>query len=369
MDLTSQDLHNCQDGERLKKGEYISRDADLMGSDVTKIEKENTWQMVDILWDRLELLETQMKNDSIDYDSLIGKIVEGVSDTKEVAINYASLSDECDDGLWNLPEKVPHPLSFRNHLLLQTDAAKKVEHILHVYREEGYANHTKTKSSKPKYKRGLSRLEARRREKRKKNIIQLQSVLENNSSKYLARAANSVLFRMKRLDGDKCGNLHKQFLDKGGMEDSCEENWPIPVGGHDMNPELLIRLSCEKLTICKGRQALSSLVLHRISLRLFVFLYWFSHCRFFQVINKLGILSFVIFHQTFNFWYPMDIIDSFRARTTLSTWENCNDLPSCYNCHDFNWPSLQERFLIPTLSICSFQSNIFRVSIFVPWQS
>ena len=294
MDLTSQYVHNFQDGKMLKKGESISQSADLMGSDVTKIEKENTWQMVDILWDRLELLETQIQNDSIDYDSLVGKIVERVSDTKEIAVNNTSLSDECDDGLRNLLQKVPYPLSFRNHLLLQTDAAKKIEHILHTYREEDY-NHPKTKCSKPKYKRGLSRLEARRREKRKKNIIQLQSVLENNSSKYLARAANSVLFRMNRSDGDKCGNLHKQFLDKGGIEDSYEENWPIPVGGHDMNPELLIRLSCEKLTICKGRQALSSLVLHRISLRLFVFLYWFSHCRFFQVMNIFVISSNVIF--------------------------------------------------------------------------
>ena len=169
----------------------------------------------------------------------------------------------------------------KNPNVPQTEAAKRLETMFETYHQEGSLVHGKKKKkheSKRKY--GLSRLEAKRRERRRKEIQRFQALLEENSSNYLARAANSIRFKVKSGDNiSRPGNLPICNPEKYPPSDS----YPIPLGGSEMNPELFLGYSCEKMAIKKGRKLMKEVAFHQISLNLFVVMYWFIHCRFFQV--------------------------------------------------------------------------------------
>jgi hypothetical protein len=49
-----------------------------------------------------------------------------------------------------------------------------------------------------------------------------------------------------------------------------------------MNPKLLISLACEKVHLASGEGMIKRLSLHPLSCNLYVYMYWFVHCRFFQ---------------------------------------------------------------------------------------
>lgn len=165
------------------------------------------------------------------------------------------------------------PLVFRNPNLPQTEAGRKLESIFINFHDE-----TLHKGEKNKRKiKGLNRIEARKKERRKKIILLLQNKLEHNSEKYVARAANSVKYH-----ADPGMIARNNAVDDIGV-DPFVEKWPILLGGFDMNPELFLRLSCALMNTPSGDQVLKKLALQNISFNLFVYMYWFIHCRFFQV--------------------------------------------------------------------------------------
>lgn len=57
---------------------------------------------------------------------------------------------------------------------------------------------------------------------------------------------------------------------------------PIPMKETEMNPGLLITLSCEKIVVESGKRLLKTVALHETSQKLFIHMYWLIHCRFFQ---------------------------------------------------------------------------------------
>ncbi len=168
------------------------------------------------------------------------------------------------------PDKV-RPLA-KHDPKLQTDAGKRLEAILdkyvHEVNEEGKSG--RIRSSRKQRGRGLSRIEVKRGERRKISIKALKSELQKNGKRYLSRGVSSVHFQLNtkesssQLDGD-------------------EYVYPIPVRKSEMNPHLLLTLSCEMIALNRGNRLLKVVALHEKSQKLFVLMYWFIHCRFFQV--------------------------------------------------------------------------------------
>ncbi|GMI12845.1 hypothetical protein TrRE_jg9425, partial [Triparma retinervis] len=60
------------------------------------------------------------------------------------------------------------------------------------------------------------------------------------------------------------------------------EKWPIPLGGYDMKPKLLLELACEKMTLPDGELVLKKLCISKMARNIYVYMYWYVHCRFFQ---------------------------------------------------------------------------------------
>lgn len=231
--------------------------------DSYKSTQDSTLHMANELQGRLESLNGLVVRRStvIPYasDKVSGTDLNEDKSTESLS---SKIGDFGDSDLGN--RRIPSPLSFINPDLVETEAGRRLETLFDKFQDEGIVHSKRQCDSKSKH--GLSRLEAKRRERRKKAIQSLQSQLENNSSMYLARAANSVHFKVKLCHTD-----------------CSDDEYPIPVGGHEMNPELLLSLSCEKTVLDRGRQLMKSIVLHKNSLNLFVLMYWFVHCRFFQV--------------------------------------------------------------------------------------
>jgi len=170
-----------------------------------------------------------------------------------------------------------HSLATRDLTLPQTDAGRRLELLFERYRAESEDDPKAKKESKNR--RGLNRAQVKRGERRKKSIQTLQNQLTGISTRYLSRSANTVQFRLKRNNG-------KSIQNKAQTDEVADEEFPISIDEHEMNPDLLLTLSCEKLAIDRGNRLLKAVVLHEISKKLFVLMYWFIHCRFFQVRDK-----------------------------------------------------------------------------------
>jgi hypothetical protein len=68
----------------------------------------------------------------------------------------------------------------------------------------------------------------------------------------------------------------------GGATLRDAEEWPIAVGAHALNPRLLLSLACARMALAQGHQAFTRFALAPKSCWLFVYLFWFCHCKAFQ---------------------------------------------------------------------------------------
>jgi hypothetical protein len=186
-------------------------------------------------------------------------------------VHDRSASQVVDTGNANPPSI--YSLAVRDPNLPMTEAGKRLEILFDRYKAESEED---PKVTKLKKQRGLSHVQIQRGERRYKNIQTLQNQLNSISTRHLSRSANTLQFRLKRkID---------QHIDNGAPSDEVlNDDFPIAVDEHEMNPSLLLTLSCEKLAIDRGNRLLKAVVLHDISKNLFVLMYWFIHCRFFQV--------------------------------------------------------------------------------------
>jgi hypothetical protein len=242
----------------------------------------NSLQKAAFLQDRLDSL-----NKIVERRSSLVRF--GVETFPEDIGNNKYSKDSCDPAIFIEDNESDsgsiHLLLTKDPDIPHTDAAKRLETMFDTYHEEGSIGHDKKKKKREsKRKYGLSRLEAKRRERRRREIQRFQALLEENSSKYLARAANSIRFKVTSRDSiSMTGNLPSMNPEKYPPSDS----YPIPLGGSEMNPDLFLGYSCEKMAIKKGKKIMKEVSLHPISLNLFVVMYWFIHCRFFQVNSLL----------------------------------------------------------------------------------
>jgi hypothetical protein len=144
-----------------------------------------------------------------------------------------------------------------------TESSKRILSMFDRYQNE-HNGDNKPNPKQTKRKRHLNRLEIKRIEKSKKVIESIHRMLQNNSSRYLSRYANSLQYKIPK-----------------GTENE-QETYPIPIQETEMNPSLLITLSCEKIVVESGKRLLKTVALHETSQELFIQMYWLTHCRFFQ---------------------------------------------------------------------------------------
>lgn len=139
-----------------------------------------------------------------------------------------------------------------------TDAAKRLEMLFDRFVEE--KKDPNLKSSKKC--KGSCRNQMR--ESRKQKILELQTQLKRKHTRHLSRSANTLTFRLS--DKAACG---------GDID-------IYPIKKAEMDAKLLLLLSCEKISIKRGYRLLKSIATHEISQDLFITMFWFAHCRFFQ---------------------------------------------------------------------------------------
>jgi hypothetical protein len=144
-----------------------------------------------------------------------------------------------------------------------TESSKRILSLFERYQNKSIEE-INTNQKQTKWKRQLNRLEVKQVEKRKKSIESIHKILQSNSSRYLSRCADSVRFKKPKRNEDE------------------KEAYPIPVQEKEMNPRLLITLSCEKIVVEGGKRMLKTVALHETSQKLFILMYWLIHCRFFQ---------------------------------------------------------------------------------------
>lgn len=193
---------------------------------------------------------------------------------KRTSLVLSSCDDEQDkkeDQIGNHCETDTSSLDMNHHYLLNLDSPSMTESSKRIQLMfEKYMNMRDTKgdienqanfSTKKKHR---SQLEMKREETRKRAIESIEKILRNNSSLYISRCANSLRYRIPR------------------EHDAAHQNHPIPLQEKEMNPTLLLNLSCEKMCVDSGKRILRMIALHDSSQQLFIHMYWLVHCRFFQ---------------------------------------------------------------------------------------
>ena len=211
----------------------------------------------------------------------------------EDSLNQTCVNHAIEGGSNNndaIIQTIPNSLAFRDPKLSTTEAGKRMEMIFQQLREKNengneYMKERERKGRKKKKKKKCntsSRLDKEKQERRKNTIRALQLQLEKNSGKYVARAANTLQFKTHHIDQSQVLNCNFYTENDVSMA-CCKESWPIPLGGFEMNPSLLLQLSVEKAIIPYGSFLMKRLASNSISCNLYVYIFWFVHCRFFQV--------------------------------------------------------------------------------------
>jgi hypothetical protein len=153
-------------------------------------------------------------------------------------------------------------LAYRNPHTPHTEAERRMEGLFSEYQEEieAASEAKKNQPKKSKSSRKTSPIDLVDRERRRKRLKSLQIIAENNSTKFLSRSSNSIVYRAKK-------------------------KWPIPINENEMNPKLFLDISLQMIQhpgICKD---IETLVLHPTSEDLLVHAFWYMHVQFFQKIS------------------------------------------------------------------------------------
>jgi hypothetical protein len=209
----------------------------------------------------------------------------------------------------------PAKLTWKDKDLPHTDAGRRLENIFveslskaSTKKKNTRAGNSGQKSHAHHAKKNVeSRKEARTRMERR---------LNTNSEHYVIRAVNSVIYTLPveiqtdvvkqysahqsggSSDVDPSSATKSTVIDRSTIQSIASSNiklsfdvhnvnpfnepWPIRLGSTEMQPKWLLSLACEKLTLVAGENMLKRLCLHELSSHVFVYMYWFIHCRFFQ---------------------------------------------------------------------------------------
>eukprot|EP00638_Chattonella_subsalsa_P019330 CAMPEP_0117886550 /NCGR_PEP_ID=MMETSP0950-20121206/20436_1 /TAXON_ID=44440 /ORGANISM="Chattonella subsalsa, Strain CCMP2191" /LENGTH=824 /DNA_ID=CAMNT_0005743917 /DNA_START=218 /DNA_END=2693 /DNA_ORIENTATION=- len=153
---------------------------------------------------------------------------------------------------------------------------------------------------------GKRKIETRNRKDRQ----QVERRLNANLDKHVARSVNEITYTMPASASGRAGepgsqrevestrsrtalsrpsimsdagaNTLRSSIAAGLVEQDADENWPIPLSDFEMDPRLFLTYACERVDLPSGARVFRHFVLSPQSRRLFIYLYWFIHCKFFQ---------------------------------------------------------------------------------------
>ena len=126
---------------------------------------------------------------------------------------------------------------------------------------------------------GKRRTDQRKLDEKKQERLKYERRLQSNLEHYVTRAVNELTYAVPLDDGG--GSVRSAAANTLSSE-SNREPWPIPLQAQEMNPRLLLSYSCERISLPSGEKMFKHFVLGYLSCHLFVYTYWFVHCKFFQ---------------------------------------------------------------------------------------
>jgi hypothetical protein len=218
---------------------------------------EHSRQMVRVLHRRLQaLVEFAIEsgfalpqNDRGVNDSNIGQICQRVS---------TSTKSDIDDNREHDDDSPINTLAYRNPHTPHTTAEKRMESLFVEYQDEVEASNGQHVLERSRSSRKFSAFDLLDRERRRKKLKSMQAIAENNSTKNLSRAPNSVIYRV---------------------------NGEFPIGEHELNPSLYLEMSLHMIQHPNTRRDMKDLTIHETSKELLVNAFWLCHVQFFQKIS------------------------------------------------------------------------------------
>ncbi|KAJ8613361.1 hypothetical protein CTAYLR_002267 [Chrysophaeum taylorii] len=160
--------------------------------------------------------------------------------------------------------------------------AKFEEEVGHLFASTQKRIKTKTISAA---NIGRSRRHDHKLDEKKQERIKYERRLQSNLEHYVTRAVNELHYQIPASGIAHSGcpdDDDDADEDEFGSPDKSSERWPIPVESQQMNPRLLLAYSTERIMLPSGVRMFKHFALCHISCQLYVYLYWFAHCRFFQ---------------------------------------------------------------------------------------
>ncbi|CAM9867949.1 unnamed protein product, partial [Hapterophycus canaliculatus] len=212
-------------------------------------------------------------------------------------------------------------MTFRN--APQTDAGRKLAHQF----EQEYGLKQQASSSTPKFNKTspgkLKRVDQyKKNESRKHERLHFERKLQSNLDQYVTRAVTELVYRMPGdvaaiSDEDDEHAERREHRGEGGSQDGNvppvaqinngaigalnvhnahptqartpllvdvmeRERFPIPMEPNEMNPKLLLSYACERTVLPGGARMFKHFATSVESQHLFVYIFWFVHCKFFQ---------------------------------------------------------------------------------------
>ncbi|CAM9670310.1 unnamed protein product [Ectocarpus sp. 4 AP-2014] len=206
-------------------------------------------------------------------------------------------------------------MTFRN--APQTDAGRKLAHQF----EQEYGL-KQASSATPKFNKTttgkLKRVDHyKKNESRKHERLHFERKLQSNLDQYVTRAVTELVYHIPDgiadigdEDEDDDAERRGRRGEGGGQDDTlahengtreprgesahttsdpraladimAQERFPIPMEPNEMNPKLLLSYACERTVLPGGARMFKHFATSLESQHLFVYIFWFIHCKFFQ---------------------------------------------------------------------------------------
>ncbi|CAM9224340.1 unnamed protein product [Chrysoparadoxa australica] len=166
-----------------------------------------------------------------------------------------------------------------------TDAGRKLDAKLEAVLgtpTAGNSDPTHTRDNALKSKRALYKTKTT---KDKGDRMVLERKLQSNLDRFITRAISELHYQVPSNDDTESSEDSSVYVGEAKMAAALGlENvkFPIPVSPTEMNPRLLLSYVCERMVLPCGTKLFKHFVLLSESQTVFVYMFWFAHCKFFQ---------------------------------------------------------------------------------------
>lgn len=248
----------------------MEADSNLYNEEHCKVEVESTFQVIEPKSDHKKHFDAteSLRQRLISMHELVR--------TRKTLIQMAQSTGDTDDFEYNIEEEgqgesssLSPDLLYEKNLdaTVMDDACTKRQSLLHFQNLLDESERKNRSSNKKQHQESD-------REKRKQQAIQtIEKQLESYSSSLLGTLFNITV--KKTHNGESNCSGSESMLDV--------IVFPMPLDEFKRNAELLMKLSCEKMCLDHGRGLMKTISTNPTSIDLFINMFGFIHCRYFQV--------------------------------------------------------------------------------------